>query len=105
MIGAIQDGIDAVAVCRALVESLPEDAVDVDETHHPLADPSTTFAARSPADLFSNQRRPWPGFRMALGMKLAARERPVALIVGDGSFLYGPILQGPAPLGSTPCRS
>ena len=27
-------------------------------------------------------------------MKLAARERPVALIVGDGSFLYSPILQG-----------
>jgi len=33
------------------------------------------------------------GIGTALGIKLAARERPVALIIGDGSFLYNPIVQ------------
>ena len=33
------------------------------------------------------------GIGTALGIKLAARERPVVLIVGDGSFLYNPIIQ------------
>jgi acetolactate synthase-1/2/3 large subunit len=29
---------------------------------------------------------------VALGTKLAARERPVVLLTGDGSFLYNPVL-------------
>jgi acetolactate synthase-1/2/3 large subunit len=33
------------------------------------------------------------GIGTALGIKLAAREQPVALIVGDGSFLYNPVIQ------------
>src|SRR5581483_8617208 len=31
-------------------------------------------------------------FGLALGIKLAAKERPVALLTGDGSFLYNPSL-------------
>jgi acetolactate synthase-1/2/3 large subunit len=30
---------------------------------------------------------------VALGVKLAAPDRPVVLFVGDGSFLYNPIIQ------------
>src|SRR5262249_17233955 len=33
------------------------------------------------------------GIGTALGIKLAAPGRPVALLVGDGSFLYNPIIQ------------
>lgn len=33
------------------------------------------------------------GIGVALGVKLAAPERPVVLFVGDGSFLYNPIIQ------------
>ena len=29
----------------------------------------------------------------ALGIKLAAKDQPVVLLVGDGSFLYNPIVQ------------
>ena len=29
----------------------------------------------------------------ALGIKLAARRQPVVLLIGDGSFLYNPIVQ------------
>jgi acetolactate synthase I/II/III large subunit len=31
---------------------------------------------------------------VALGVKLASPRRPVALLIGDGSFLYNPIIQG-----------
>jgi acetolactate synthase I/II/III large subunit len=33
------------------------------------------------------------GLGMALGVKLALKDRPVAALVGDGSFLYNPIVQ------------
>jgi acetolactate synthase-1/2/3 large subunit len=33
------------------------------------------------------------GIGAALGTKLAARSQPVVLFVGDGSFLYNPIIQ------------
>jgi acetolactate synthase-1/2/3 large subunit len=33
------------------------------------------------------------GIGTALGIKLAAPKRPVALLIGDGSFLYNPIIQ------------
>src|SRR5256714_11881156 len=33
------------------------------------------------------------GIGTALGIKLAAPQRPVVLLVGDGSFLYNPIIQ------------
>jgi acetolactate synthase-1/2/3 large subunit len=33
------------------------------------------------------------GIGTALGIKLAAPKRPVVLLVGDGSFLYNPIIQ------------
>ncbi len=33
------------------------------------------------------------GIGTALGVKLAARERPVALLIGDGGFLYNPVVQ------------
>ena len=32
------------------------------------------------------------GLGIALGTKLAARERPVVMLIGDGSFLYNPVL-------------
>ena len=34
------------------------------------------------------------GFGVALGVKLANRDKFVALFIGDGSFLYNPVLQG-----------
>ena len=33
------------------------------------------------------------GLGMALGVKLALKDRPVAALLGDGSFLYNPVVQ------------
>jgi len=33
------------------------------------------------------------GLGVSLGVKLAAKERPVVLVVGDGSFMYNPVIQ------------
>jgi acetolactate synthase I/II/III large subunit len=33
------------------------------------------------------------GLGMALGVKLGAPKRPVAALIGDGSFLYNPVVQ------------
>ena len=48
---------------------------------------------RMPQSFFRGAGGLGQGIGTALGIKLAARERPVVLLVGDGSFLYNPIIQ------------
>ena len=48
---------------------------------------------RVPQSFFRGSGGLGQGIGLALGVKLAAPERPVALIVGDGTFLYNPIVQ------------
>lgn len=88
-------GIDAVALAAVAGRSLPADAIVCDETithmpvmraHLPLNAPQSFFRITGGAL--------GQGVGVALGVKLAAPQRPVALFVGDGSFLYNPIIQG-----------
>jgi acetolactate synthase-1/2/3 large subunit len=87
------DAIDPVTVFATLGEVMPQNAIYVDETitaqfmirqHLPIQMPQSFF-------------RSWgglgQGIGFALGVKLAAPSRPVMLVVGDGSFLYNPIVQ------------
>jgi acetolactate synthase-1/2/3 large subunit len=72
---------------------MPADTIYVDETitHSPILRqhlPQTT-----PQSFFRGSGGLGQGIGTALGIKLAARERPVALLIGDGSFLYNPIIQ------------
>jgi len=72
---------------------MPADTIYVDETitHSSLIRqhlPQTT-----PQSFFRGSGGLGQGIGTALGIKLAAPERPVALLVGDGSFLYNPIIQ------------
>ena len=72
---------------------MPADTIYVDETitHSPLIRqhlPQTT-----PQSFFRGSGGLGQGIGTALGIKLAAPRRPVALLVGDGSFLYNPIIQ------------
>src|SRR5208282_4854316 len=85
--------VDPVALLAALGTALPPETIYVDETithagllrqHLPLSRPQSYF--RTGGGLGQ-------GLGIALGVKLAAPERPVVLIVGDGSFLYNPIVQ------------
>src|SRR5262249_56002293 len=77
----------------ALGDGVPADTIYVDETitHSPMLRqhlPQTT-----PQSFFRGSGGLGQGIGTALGIKLAAPQRPVALLVGDGSFLYNPIVQ------------
>ncbi|HEY8580332.1 MAG TPA: thiamine pyrophosphate-binding protein, partial [Beijerinckiaceae bacterium] len=86
--------IDAIALAAVAAETLPADVVVCDETithmpvmrpHLPLNKAQSFFRVTGGAL--------GQGIGAALGAKLAARDRPVVLFVGDGSFLYNPVVQ------------
>jgi acetolactate synthase-1/2/3 large subunit len=86
-------GIDPLSLLAALGDVMPADTIYVDETitHSPMLRqhlPQTT-----PQSFFRSTGALGQGIGTALGIKLATPERPVALLVGDGSFLYNPIIQ------------
>ncbi|HVW18040.1 MAG TPA: thiamine pyrophosphate-dependent enzyme, partial [Solirubrobacteraceae bacterium] len=85
--------ITAARLVAALREALPADAVVVDETIT-----HSRFVARH---LRASQAGRWmyvqgglgQGSGVALGAKLALGERMVVLALGDGTFLYNPMVQ------------
>jgi acetolactate synthase-1/2/3 large subunit len=85
--------IAPVSLMGALADTMSSNTIYVDETitHSPLLRqhlPQTTAQS-----FFRGSGGLGQGIGTALGIKLAARERPVVLLVGDGSFLYNPIIQ------------
>jgi acetolactate synthase I/II/III large subunit len=87
------DQISPLALVGALRAAMPTDAVYVEETithsallqqHLPWQEPRSYFRAGGGLG---------QGLGMALGVKLGLKNRPVAAILGDGSFLYNPITQ------------
>jgi acetolactate synthase I/II/III large subunit len=86
---ATAPGIDPIQLAVALREVL-DDAVVVDETIT-----HSRFVRRhlAPADYFYVQGGLGQGIAVALGVKLATPDRPVVLTIGDGAFLYNPIVQ------------
>jgi thiamine pyrophosphate-dependent acetolactate synthase large subunit-like protein len=86
-------GIDPLSLVAALGEVMPRETIYYDETitHSSILRqhlPQTTAQS-----FFRGSGGLGQGIGMALGIKLAAPERPVALLIGDGSFLYNPIIQ------------
>ena len=86
-------GIDPIALLGALGDVVPENAIYVDETitHSTLL--RQFLPQRSAQSFFRGSGGLGQGIGTALGIKLAAPERPVVLLVGDGSFLYNPVIQ------------
>ncbi|MEW1642874.1 thiamine pyrophosphate-dependent enzyme [Streptomyces sp. NPDC091219] len=86
-------GVDPVLVAATLRRLLDgTDAIVVDETithsrivrrHVRTADPDAYFYVQGGLG---------QGIAVALGVKLAARERPVVLTIGDGAFTYNPVI-------------
>ncbi len=92
---ALESGkLDAVSVAATAAQALPRDAVVCDETitHMPVMRPHLNLD--EPQSFFRvTGGALGQGIAAALGTKLAAQDRPVVLFVGDGSFLYNPIIQ------------
>jgi thiamine pyrophosphate-dependent acetolactate synthase large subunit-like protein len=86
-------GIHPLSLLGALGDVMPADTIYVDETitHSQLL--RQHLPMKQPQSFFRGSGGLGQGIGTALGIKLAAPERPVVLLVGDGSFLYNPIIQ------------
>ncbi|MFF1446002.1 thiamine pyrophosphate-dependent enzyme [Streptomyces sp. NPDC058295] len=87
------EGVDPVLVAATLRELLDgADGIVVDETitHSRIVKRHLRTAA--PDSYFYVQGGLGQGIAVALGVKLAARERPVVLTIGDGAFTYNPVV-------------
>jgi acetolactate synthase-1/2/3 large subunit len=93
-----EGGLHPVALLGALADTMPRDTIYVDETitHQPLL--RRHLPQTMPQSFFRPAGGLGQGIGNALGVKLAAKDRPVVLLIGDGSFLYNPIVQA---LGSS----
>ncbi len=85
--------IDPVWLCAALGEVMPRDAIYVDEVTTHTAMLRQHIRWNEPQSLFSRQGGLGQGLGLSLGVKLAKPDRPVVTLIGDGAFLYNPVLQ------------
>lgn len=85
--------IDPVWLCAALNEAMPPDTIYIDEvtTHTGLVREHIRW--NEPQCLFTRQGGLGQGLGLSLGVKLAKPDRPVVTLIGDGGFLYNPVLQ------------
>ncbi|MEV7144254.1 thiamine pyrophosphate-dependent enzyme [Streptomyces tauricus] len=87
------EGVDPVLVAaglRTLLEG--RDGIVVDETITHSRIVRRHVRTDAPDSYFYVQGGLGQGIAVALGVKLAARERPVVLTIGDGAFAYNPVV-------------
>jgi acetolactate synthase-1/2/3 large subunit len=87
------DAIAPAALVKALRDLLSGEAIFVDETitHSRVVQQHLDWAG--PKRYFYVQGGLGQGIGVALGIKMAAPDKPDALLLGDGTFLYNPIVQ------------
>jgi acetolactate synthase-1/2/3 large subunit len=85
--------IDPIWLCAALGNVMPDNAIYIDEvtSHTPLLRQHIDWTG--PQRLFTRQGGLGQGLGLSLGVKLAKRDQPVVTLIGDGGFLYNPVLQ------------
>ncbi|MFK4100512.1 thiamine pyrophosphate-dependent enzyme [Streptomyces sp. NPDC019531] len=87
------EGVDPVFVAASLRKLLDgTDGVVVDETITHSRVVKRHVRTSAPDSYFYVQGGLGQGIAVALGVKLAAPERPVVLTVGDGAFTYNPVI-------------
>ncbi|MFG2959229.1 thiamine pyrophosphate-dependent enzyme [Streptomyces sp. NPDC048291] len=87
------EGIDPVLVAATLRRLLHgQDAIVVDETITHSRVVRRHLRTAAPDSYFYVQGGLGQGIAVALGVKLAAKERPVVLTIGDGAFAYNPVI-------------
>ncbi len=87
------EAVAPATLVKALREVLPDQTIYVDETitHSRVVQQHLEWS--EPKHYFYVQGGLGQGIGVALGVKLAAPDKPVALLLGDGTFLYNPIVQ------------
>ena len=85
--------IHPIGLCAALGRVMPPGTVYVDEvtTHTPLLREHIEWDG--PQTLFTRQGGLGQGIGLSLGIRLARPDVPVVTLIGDGAFLYNPVLQ------------
>jgi acetolactate synthase-1/2/3 large subunit len=85
--------IDPLTLIDTLGAMLPADTMFVDETitHGPVLRQHLPFT--TPHSFFRGFGGLGQGLGIALGAKLASPSRLIALLIGDGGFLYNPVIQ------------
>lgn len=87
------EGVDPVLVAATLRELLDgSDGIVVDETITHSRVVKRHLRTATPDSYFYVQGGLGQGIAVALGVKLAAGERPVVLTIGDGAFAYNPVV-------------
>ncbi|MEV1025367.1 thiamine pyrophosphate-dependent enzyme [Streptomyces sp. NPDC050264] len=87
------DGVDPVLVAATLRRLLDgQNGIVVDETITHSRVVKRHLKTAAPDSYFYVQGGLGQGIAVALGVKLAERDRPVVLTVGDGAFTYNPVI-------------
>jgi acetolactate synthase I/II/III large subunit len=86
--------VDPLALIATMNDVMPPDAIYVDETIVHSSMVRQHLAWNQPQSYFYVYGGLGQGIGVALGVKLAAPQRPVVLLIGDGTLLYNPIIQG-----------
>lgn len=86
------DAIAGIELCATLSEVLPKNAIYLDETTTHRRLNSRFLRNEGPQSFFRVPSGLGQCLGVSLGVKLACRERPVVALVGDGSFLYNPLI-------------
>ncbi len=87
------DRITPALLAKVLREELPGDTIFVDETITHSRVLQRHLRWQQPDSWFYVQGGLGQGTAVALGVKLARPQQPVVLTIGDGSFLYNPVIQ------------
>lgn len=84
--------INPVMLCAALNDTLSQDTIYVDETTCHLGVNRRYLNYYGPQSYIAMRWGLGQGIGVALGVKLARRDRLVTCLVGDGAFLYNPMI-------------
>lgn len=85
--------VHPVALAAALGSNLPDNTFYVDENISYRLTNLRHLQNRGPQSYFRPQGGLGQGIGIGLGAKLAAPDRPVVVLLGDGTFMYNPVLQ------------
>jgi acetolactate synthase-1/2/3 large subunit len=90
---AAKDTISPVALCAALSAAAPDDAIFMDETITHRGTVLTHLGNGGPNSYFRAHGGLGQALGMAMGMKLALPDRTIISTMGDGTFMYNPVVQ------------